>query len=291
MANNNGFHPALHHIFYWPTYELEISEEEKDLPMLLLQLMALPSSGDNENVDGFLYLVTGDGVDDENPSLNKFAINSRSGELFLVAPLDRDLPLGKPKWSLNIYVEDDNGNVLQGNATVDVSLKDINDNAPVFTTPNYVANMTENQSPGIKVLQVTATDYDDPDTNGNGLVRYSIELNRVDPNGDLIFFIDEESGDIRTLVCCLDRELISLYEIRVVAKDGAGLRANATVIVNLIDEVSFVVISFRPKLNFAAVIIISPLSFSLRMTNRRNSFTKSGMRRCRATDLPSTLCS
>lgn len=238
MINNNGFRPALHHVFYWPLYELEIVEEEEDLPMLLLQLMAVPSNGDNEIVEGLLYVLAGDGVDDENPSLSKFAINSRTGELFLVTPLDRDLPNGKPKWSLNIYAEDDNGNTLQGNATVVVGLKDINDNAPIFTSSNYVANITENQTSGIQVIRVSAIDYDDPYTNGNGLVHYSIELNKLNAHGELIFSIDEETGDIKTLVCCLDRESISQYEIRVVARDTAGLRTNSTVIVNIIDEVS-----------------------------------------------------
>lgn len=235
--NNNGHHSVSPRIFDRPIYELEITEEETELPMLLLKLTALPSDSDSENVDGLIYLVTGDGVDEDDPSLNKFAINSRSGELFLVVPLDRDLPTGKPKWSLNIYVEDDNGNVLHPNASVVVHLRDINDNAPLFTLNNYIANITENQKAGIKVANVNATDYDDPDTNGNGLVRYSIEMNKVDTNGNLIFAIDPESGVIRTLVCCLDREVTPSYELRVVAADGQGLRANATVTVNLIDEV------------------------------------------------------
>jgi hypothetical protein len=47
-------------------------------------------------------------------------------------PLDRDEPGGRPQWRFTVFAQDDGGNGLVGYADVQVNLKDINDNAPLF---------------------------------------------------------------------------------------------------------------------------------------------------------------
>ncbi|KAK7019701.1 Cadherin [Halocaridina rubra] len=70
-----------------------------------------------------------------------------------------------------------------------------------------------------------AEDYDDASEGTNALLSYSIEKNAFDEKtGEQIFMIERESGIIRTLVCCLDREQTSNYRLEVVAMDGGGLR-------------------------------------------------------------------
>ena len=52
--------------------------------------------------------------------------------LHLFQPLDRDEPGGRPQWRFTVFAQDDGGNGLVGYADVQVNLKDINDNAPLF---------------------------------------------------------------------------------------------------------------------------------------------------------------
>lgn len=49
-----------------------------------------------------------------------------------------------------------------GYADVQVNLKDINDNAPIFPQGVYFGNVTENGTAGMVVMTMTAVDYDDP---------------------------------------------------------------------------------------------------------------------------------
>ncbi len=50
----------------------------------------------------------------------------------LFQPLDRDEPNGRPQWRFTVFAQDEGGNGLVGYADVQVNLKDINDNAPLF---------------------------------------------------------------------------------------------------------------------------------------------------------------
>lgn len=51
---------------------------------------------------------------------------------------------------------------MVGYADVQVNLKDINDNAPIFPQGVYFGNVTENGTAGMVVMTMTAVDYDDP---------------------------------------------------------------------------------------------------------------------------------
>ena len=63
-------------------------------------------------------------------------------------PLDRDEPSGRPQWRFTVFAQDDGGNGLVGYADVQVNLKDINDNAPLFPQGVYYGNVTENGTAG-----------------------------------------------------------------------------------------------------------------------------------------------
>ena len=72
-----------------------------------------------------------------------------------------------------------------------------------------------------------ADDNDDPDEGLNAQLTYSLEKNVVDEKtGEAIFAIDYETGDIRTALCCLDREKTNQYALHVVATDGGGLKGS-----------------------------------------------------------------
>ena len=75
------------------------------------------------------------------------------------------------------------------------------------------------------VMTMTAVDYDDAEEGTNAKLKYSIEKNVIDEHtGTPIFEIEEETGVIKTAVCCLDREKTPDYSIQVVAMDGGGLK-------------------------------------------------------------------
>jgi Cadherin domain len=66
------------------------------------------------------------------------------------------------------------------------------------------------------VMTMTAIDYDDLEEGTNAKLKYSIEKNVIDENtGTPIFEIEEDTGVIKTAVCCLDREKTPDYSIQV----------------------------------------------------------------------------
>ena len=162
-----------------------------------------------------MFLLNGDGVEDDCPEKSNFAINAFSGELFLVRPLDRDPPNGRPVFELNITAEDDFGRKLDGMARVRIRVRDVNDNRPNFDRNNYSAKVEENNEAGVELIRVSAVDSDQSD-----VVRYAIEMNKVDGRGQLMFEVNELSGQLFVAVCCLDREDIDIYAIKVCASDG-----------------------------------------------------------------------
>lgn len=67
---------------------------------------------------------------------------------FCLKPLDRDQPNGRPQWRFTVFAQDEGGEGLVGYADVQVNLKDINDNAPIFPQGVYFGNVTENGTAG-----------------------------------------------------------------------------------------------------------------------------------------------
>ncbi|XP_051171041.1 DE-cadherin [Leptopilina boulardi] len=90
----------------------------------------------------------------------------KSGCLKLKKPLDRDAPNGYPTWTVIVMARDENGSPtsLQNLQMVNITLEDINDNAPFLNMP-YPVIWDENKVAG-KIITLEAQDYDDPKKNG-----------------------------------------------------------------------------------------------------------------------------
>ncbi|CAB4065536.1 Putative neural-cadherin 2,Neural-cadherin [Lepeophtheirus salmonis] len=222
-------------VFDRPTYETQITEEDdRNLPKRVLQVTA--TDGDKDREHNIVYFLTGQGIDADQPDQSKFDINRTTGEIFVLKQLDRDEPSGRPQWRFTVFAQDDGGSGLVGYADVQVNLKDINDNAPLFTHGVYYGNVTENGTAGMMVMTMTATDFDDVEEGTNAKLKYSIEKNVIDENtGTPIFEIEEETGVIKTAVCCLDREKTPDYSIQIVAMDGGGLKGTGTASIRVKD--------------------------------------------------------
>ncbi|KDR14826.1 Neural-cadherin [Zootermopsis nevadensis] len=222
-------------VFERPTYRTQITEEDdRNLPKRVLQVTA--TDGDKDRPQNIVYFLTGQGIDADNPSNSKFDINRTTGLIFVLKPLDRDQPNGRPQWRFTVFAQDEGGEGLVGYADVQVNLKDINDNAPIFPQGIYFGNVTENGTAGMVVMTMTAVDYDDPNESTNARLIYSIEKNVIEEEtGSPIFEIESETGVIKTAVCCLDRERTPDYSIQVVAMDGGGLKGTGTASIRVKD--------------------------------------------------------
>uniref|UniRef100_A0A8D8PLP1 Neural-cadherin n=1 Tax=Cacopsylla melanoneura TaxID=428564 RepID=A0A8D8PLP1_9HEMI len=222
-------------VFERPTYRTQITEEDdRTLPKRVLQVLA--TDGDKDRQNNIVYFLTGQGIDSDNPGNSKFDINRTTGEIFVLKPLDRDQPAGRPQWRFTVFAQDEGGEGLVGYADVQVNLKDINDNAPTFPQGVYFGNVTENGTAGMVVMTMTAVDYDDPLEGTNAKLTYSIEKNVIEEEtGTPIFEIESDTGVIKTAVCCLDRERTPDYSIQVVAMDGGNLKGTGTASIRVKD--------------------------------------------------------
>ncbi|XP_042875099.1 protocadherin-16-like [Penaeus japonicus] len=81
-----------------------VEEDRRGLPSPLVKVEA--SDRDATDDHGLLYTIRGDGVDGHPPSRAFFAINSKTGELHLLRPLDRDPPHGRKVWRVRVQVRD-----------------------------------------------------------------------------------------------------------------------------------------------------------------------------------------
>ncbi|XP_003339609.3 protocadherin Fat 2 [Monodelphis domestica] len=118
--------------------------------------------------------------------------------------------------------------------SVNIQVKDVNDNKPVFEADPYKAFLTENMPVGTTVIQVTANDQD---TGVNGEVTYSLALEQGNAAAEL-FAINSENGWITTLRE-LDCEVQEMYSFYVVASDHGRtiqLSSKALVEVTITDE-------------------------------------------------------
>ncbi|XP_042547884.1 protocadherin gamma-A4 isoform X11 [Dipodomys spectabilis] len=147
-------------------------------------------------------------------------------ELVLERALDRE---EEAVHHLVLTAYDGGDPIRSSTARIHITLIDTNDNAPVFTQPEYHVNVQENLPVGTQLLTIKATD---PDEGSNGEVTYSFRKAR-DKVAQL-FQLNAVSGDI-TVLGDLDYEESGFYNIDVEAHDGPGLRARSKVLVTVLD--------------------------------------------------------
>ncbi|XP_029021020.1 protocadherin gamma-A11-like [Betta splendens] len=155
-----------------------------------------------------------------NPDGSKYV------EMVLQKPLDRER---NPSFSLSLIAVDGGTPKRSGTVQIDVTVLDVNDNAPVFNQSVYKTSVTENTAKGTSVITVNATDAD---SGLNGLIVYS--LSKMKGSASDIFCIDEHTGLI-SVSGQIDYEKDKKYEVRVEAKDQGGLTGTSKVVFEVID--------------------------------------------------------
>ncbi|XP_056130418.1 protocadherin Fat 4 [Lampris incognitus] len=183
------------------------------------ELVVLSASDDDLGANGTIRFS----FDTETPAnvQELFRLDAVSGKLSAAAELDRE---DQASYLLYIQATDSGSPPLHSVGKVNITVRDINDNRPVFYPVQYFANVKENEPSGSYVTSVSATD---PDLGRNGTVKYIITAGDTSK-----FHIDSNTGKITTLVP-LDREEKTAYQLQVTAADGGGLRSHTQAIVTV----------------------------------------------------------
>ncbi|KAM7140566.1 protocadherin gamma-B6 isoform 14-T14 [Molossus nigricans] len=157
-------------------------------------------------------------------------VNSDGGqypELSLEKPLDRE---EQRSHRLILTALDGGDPPRSATVRIEIFVKDINDNPPVFSKEEYRVTVSENLPPGSSVLQVTATDKDE---GVNAEINYYFRSTAQSTRH--MFSLDEKTGMIKNNQS-LDFEDMERYTMEVEAKDGGGLSTHCKVIIEILDE-------------------------------------------------------
>ncbi|XP_035681485.1 protein dachsous-like [Branchiostoma floridae] len=140
----------------------------------------------------------------------KFLLDPNTGLLAIERRLDRET---ESRYVLNITATDHGTPSRSASHLITIHVRDVNDNQPRFLQDTYQASVSENQSPGTSVIQITALDAD---AGTNGVLTYNIPRGVAEDR----FTIEEQTGVIRTAFR-LDREEKDSYIVTAYARDGA----------------------------------------------------------------------
>ena len=140
----------------------------------------------------------------------------KSGCMKLKKPLDRDQPNGHPMWSILVMAKDDDGSptALREIVRVNITLEDINDNAPFLDMRQPIV-WDELKPPG-NITKLLARDYDS-DANGPPF-NFSIDENADD---EITTKFKIRNDDLFSRVE-FDREERKSYEIPIVISDSGS---------------------------------------------------------------------
>ncbi|XP_067313038.1 protocadherin gamma-A4-like isoform X21 [Pseudorasbora parva] len=116
-----------------------------------------------------------------------------------------------------------------GTVAIHVTVLDANDNAPVFSQAVYKVSLPENSPVDTVVVTVSATDADEGQ---NGKVTYA--FGHVSDEDKSLFLLNRSTGEI-TVIGTIDYEEKSAYELRVLAKDAAGLTSYSMLMIEITD--------------------------------------------------------
>uniref|UniRef100_A0A669PZS0 FAT atypical cadherin 4 n=1 Tax=Phasianus colchicus TaxID=9054 RepID=A0A669PZS0_PHACC len=163
-----------------------------------------------------------------------FELNTITGEIRSTHQFDREALMrqrGAAVFSLTVIATDQGlPKPLKDQATVQIYMKDINDNAPKFLKDLYQATISELAANLTQVLRVSASDVDE---GTNGLIHYSV----IKGNEEKQFAIDSSTGQV-TLVGKLDHEATASYSLVIQAVDSGvvPLSSTCTLSIDVLDE-------------------------------------------------------
>ncbi|KAM6167998.1 cadherin-19 [Erethizon dorsatum] len=204
----------------WVWNQFFVPEEMNTTKHLIGRLRSDLDNGNNS----FQYRLLGVGAG------SIFVIDPNTGDLYAKQKLDRE---EQSLYTLRAQVIDTTiGRAVEPESEFVIRVSDINDNEPKFLHEPYEAIVPEMSPEGTFVIQVTASDADDPATGNNARLLYSLL------QGQAYFSVEPTTGIIR-ISSKMDRELQDEYWIIIQAKDMIGqhgaLSGTASVLIKLSD--------------------------------------------------------
>ncbi|XP_047198077.1 uncharacterized protein LOC118117832 isoform X1 [Hippoglossus stenolepis] len=171
------------------------------------------------------YVLRGEGAG------SVFVIDEKTGNIHVTKPLDRE---EKDEYRLVATATDrQTDRALEPSSQFIIRVQDINDNPPLFDDGPYSATVPEMANIGTSIIQVTATDADDPTYGNSAKLVYTLV------QGQQYFSVDPQTGILRTAVPDMDRETQDQFLVVLQAKDMGGhlggLSGTTTVTVHLTD--------------------------------------------------------
>ncbi|XP_062060414.1 cadherin-4 isoform X2 [Lepus europaeus] len=157
----------------------------------------------------------------QSPSQNMFTINSETGDIVTVAAgLDREKV---QQYTVIIQATDMEGNLnygLSNTATAIITVADVNDNPPEFTTSTFAGEVPENRVETV-VANLTVLDRDQPHSASWNAVYRIIS---GDPSGHFSIRTDPVTNEgLVTVVKAVDYELNRAFMLTVMVSNQAPL--------------------------------------------------------------------
>ncbi|KAM6924051.1 uncharacterized protein FYW49_006484 [Xenentodon cancila] len=200
-----------------------ISENSKKGTVVTILNVHDPDSGEK----GMVACSIGDSV--------PFSIEKTSKKIFSLvteSEIDREKD---SEYNITVTCSDEGVPSLSSSVTLTLQISDVNDNAPVFERKSYEAYIVENNTPGLAIFSVTATDAD---WNQNARVSYILEDTSINgvPVSSYVS-VSADSGVIHA-VRSFDYEHIKDFQFHVKAQDGGSppLSCNVTVKILIQDQ-------------------------------------------------------
>ena len=159
-------------------------------------------------------------------SVNLFTTDN-AGQIILQGSLDREY---KDKHQVMVVAIDKGDRPLTGSAQVVITVLDVNDNPPIFSSSNILVNLQETTAISTQVIKITATDKD---IGINAKITYSIY------SGDFegIFSMVPDTGQV-ILNSSVDAERVTSYNLTLRANDNGItiLEAYARLLITIVDS-------------------------------------------------------
>uniref|UniRef100_A0A672TEN7 Cadherin domain-containing protein n=1 Tax=Sinocyclocheilus grahami TaxID=75366 RepID=A0A672TEN7_SINGR len=146
--------------------------------------------------------------------------------------LDRER---EAEYNISVICADEGLPALSSSVSLRVQISDVNDNAPVFEKSHYEACVLENNTPGLSIFTVKASDAD---WNQNARVSYILEDSTVNGVSVSSYVSVHPDSGLITAVRSFDYEQLKDFHFRVKAQDGGSppLSSNATVKIIIEDQ-------------------------------------------------------
>ncbi|KAM9740608.1 protocadherin gamma-A11-like [Menidia menidia] len=171
-------------------------------------------------------------VIDDNYHFTLKSASEKFYSLMTDSELDRERA---SEYNITVTCSDEGVPSLSSSVTLTLKISDVNDNAPVFERSSYEAHILENNTPGLSIFTVKATDAD---WNQNARVSYILEDSSVNgvPVSSYVS-VSADSGVIHA-VRSFDYEQIKDFQFLVKAQDGGSppLSSNVSVKILIQDQ-------------------------------------------------------